>query len=87
MDSPDRGFGSTDFGNVSQLVPGMHATLAITPRRGITTHSPQFAEAAVSEKGFQAMIDAAKALAMTTADLLANSDLVLKARVEFCQSK
>ncbi len=87
MDSPDRGFGSTDFGNVSQLVPGMHATLAITPRRGITTHSPQFAEAAVSEKGFQAMIDAAKALAMTSADLLAASDLVLKARVEFCQSQ
>ena len=34
MEDPDKSFGSTDFGNVSQLVPGIHASVAIT-RRGI----------------------------------------------------
>jgi metal-dependent amidase/aminoacylase/carboxypeptidase family protein len=40
---PGQSFGSTDFGNVSQLIPGIHATVCITGR-GVVTHSPQFAE-------------------------------------------
>jgi amidohydrolase len=84
---PEKSFGSTDFGNVSQLVPGIHASVGITSRRGVVTHSPQFAEAAVSEKGMQAMLDAAKALAMTTADLVTDSKLMAKAKNEFYQHK
>jgi amidohydrolase len=80
---PDKSFGSTDFGNVSQLVPGIHATISITNRRGVVTHSPQFAEAAISEKGLQAVIDAAKALAMTVADLLAGPEALVKIQREF----
>ncbi len=80
---PDKSFGSTDFGNVSQLVPGIHATISITNRRGVVTHSPQFAEAAISEKGLQAVIDAAKALAMTVADLLAVPEALVKIQREF----
>jgi amidohydrolase len=87
MVDPDKSFGSTDFGNVSQLVPGIHASVSITSRRGIVTHSPQFAEAAVSEKGFQAMLDSAKALAMTVADLLANPEDLTRAKSEFCKNK
>ncbi|MDD5702216.1 MAG: M20 family metallopeptidase [Dehalococcoidales bacterium] len=83
MVDPDKSFGSTDFGNVSQLVPGIHATIAITNRRGVVTHSPQFAEAAISEKGLQAVIDAAKALAMTAADLLAGPEILVKIQREF----
>ena len=79
MVDPDKSFGSTDFGNVSQLVPGIHASVSMT-RRGVVTHSPQFAEAAVSEKGLQAMIDAAKGLAMTVADLMADPELMAKAK-------
>ncbi len=82
----DKSFGSTDFGNVSQLVPGMHASVSIT-RGGVTTHSPQFAEAAVSEKGFRGMIDAAKGLAMTAADLMADAGALKKARDEFNSHK
>jgi amidohydrolase len=83
---PDKGFGSTDFGNVSQLVPGMHASVAITGE-GVDTHSPQFAEAAISEKGLRAMIDAAKGLAMTAADLLSDPALLSRAKDEFNRRK
>jgi amidohydrolase len=85
MEDPDKSFGSTDFGNVSQLVPGIHASVSIV--RGATTHSPQFAEAAVSEKGLQGMIDAAKGLAMTAADLLADPELMTRAKDEFSKYK
>ena len=83
MVDPDKSFGSTDFGNVSQLVPGIHASVSITTKRGTVTHSPQFAEAAVSEKGLGAMLDSAKALAITAADLLADAEVLAKVKEEF----
>ncbi len=87
MVDPDKSFGSTDFGNVSQLVPGIHASVSITSQRGTVTHSPQFAEAAVSEKGLAAMLDAAKALALTAADLLADPEILVKVKAEFFKHK
>lgn len=87
MVDSDKSFGSTDFGNVSQLIPGFHASVSITSQKGIVTHSPQFAEAAISEKGLQAMLDAAKALSMTVADLLADPSIVAKAKTEFNKHK
>ena len=86
MSDPDNSFGSTDFGNVSQLIPGMHASVAIA-RPGTIAHTPQFAAAAVSETGLQAMLDAARALAMTVADLLSQPDLLARAREEFNNNK
>jgi amidohydrolase len=83
MVDPGQSFGSTDFGNVSQLIPGIHASVRITSQRGVVTHSPQFAEAAISETGLIAMLDAAKALAMTSADLLSDPDLLFRAKNEF----
>jgi len=87
MVDPSQSFGSTDFGNVSQLVPGIHASVSITSRQDAATHSPQFAEAAASEKGLQAMMDAATAMGMTAADLLADSEVLVKVKTEFFQHK
>ena len=87
MVDPDKSFGSTDFGNVSQLVPGIHASVSITTAIGTVTHSPQFAEAAISETGLHAMLDAAKALGMTVADLLTDSDIMAKVKAEFFRQK
>ncbi len=87
LSDPTQSFGSTDFGNVSQLVPGIHASISITGGRGVVSHSPQFAEAAVSEKGLQSVIDAAKGLALTVADLLGDPELVEKAKAEFLKGK
>ena len=75
-------FGSTDMGNVSQLVPSIQPLIAIAPAR-VSTHSPQFASAAASETGIKGMLDAAKALAMTVVDLVANAEIVTKVKEEF----
>jgi len=80
----DRAFGSTDMGNVSQLVPSIHPFVAIAPV-AVIAHSPQFALATASEDGIQGLIDAAKALAMTVVDLAASPEIVSKVREEFRQ--
>ena len=83
---PTKGFGSTDMGNVSQLVPSIHPFAAIAPKE-VATHSPQFASAAASEAGIQGLLDAAKALAMTVVDLVTNPEIVIKAKDEFMENK
>ena len=79
---PARAFGSTDMGNVSQLVPAIHPIIAIASA-GEEVHSPQFASAAASEAANRSMLDAAKALAMTVVDLVANPEIVTKVKEEF----
>ncbi len=66
------GVGSSDIGNVSQLTAAIHPYLRIGDVR---PHTPEFALAAGSEQGMSAMLDAAKALAMTASDLQHTSHL------------
>ncbi len=82
LSEPGEGFGSTDMGNVSQLVPSIHAMVAIAPK-GVAPHSPQFAAAAASDAGIRGLTDAAKALAMTVVDLVSNPEVVTKIQDEF----
>ncbi len=86
LDAPTQYFGSTDMGNVSQLVPTIHPSVAVAPAE-VLLHSPQFASAAASETAIKGLSDAAKALAMTVVDLLANPELVTRAKEEFRQSR
>ena len=44
----NRAFGSTDMGNVSDVVPSIHPTVAIAPIE-VLPHSPEFSSAAASE--------------------------------------
>ena len=83
---PGSGFGSTDMGNVSQLVPSIHPSVAIA-KKEIAIHSPQFVSAAASKAGIKGLLDAAKALAMTVVDLTANPKTVAKVKKEFEQGK
>jgi len=84
LTDPRRAFGSTDMGNVSQLVPSIHPIVAIAPvEEGV--HSPQFASAAASEAASRGLLDAAKALAMTVVDLVANPEIIIKIKEEFQQ--
>jgi amidohydrolase len=66
---PSSGLGSTDMGNVSQVVPSIHPTIAIAPHE-VLLHTPEFAAATVSEAGHSGLLDAAKAMAMTVVDIL-----------------
>ena len=79
---PSAVFGSTDMGNVSQLVPGLHAFVSIAPS-DVAGHTKEFARAAGGEIGLDVMKEAAKALAMTAADLFANPVLVKDVKREF----
>jgi len=65
---PRFGFGSTDMGNVSQVVPSIHPTIAIASPE-VFIHTQEFASAAASEAGHKGLMDAAKAMAMTVADI------------------
>jgi len=80
---PEFGFGSTDMGNVSQLVPSIHPTIAIASAE-VLIHTPQFAAAAASEAGQEGLMDAAKAMAMTVFDILQPGTLD-KIKQDFCQ--
>ena len=78
---PRSGLGSTDMGNVSQVVPSIHPTIAIAPHE-VLLHSPEFATATVSEAGHSGLMDAAKAMAMTVVDTL-QPGTIDKIRQEF----
>lgn len=76
------GFGSTDMGNVSSIVPAIHPSIAIASKK-VSTHSKEFAAAASSESGFKGLVDGAKALAMTVVDLLEKPENQQKMKEEF----
>ena len=81
--NPEFGIGSTDMGNVSQVVPSIHPTIAIASPE-VLGHTPEFAAAAASEAGHEGLMDAAKAMAMTVADILQPGTLD-KIKQEFCR--
>lgn len=56
--------GSTDFGNVSQRVPGLHADMAVYCHPAVN-HQHEFAAACVTPEGDRTMLEGAKALALT----------------------
>ena len=74
--SPDsnRSMGSTDMGNVSQIIPGIHPAIAVAPY-DIPIHTTDFREFAASESGHAGLVDSAKALAMTAVDVLVDGAL------------
>jgi amidohydrolase len=67
--------GSTDFGNVSQLVPGLHADMSVQSWPAVN-HQHEFAAACVGEAGDRTMLDGAKALALTALAVAADPALV-----------
>ena len=72
-------------GNVSQALPTIHPYIRISPD-GVPGHSREFAEWAKSPLARTGMVAAAKALAMTALDLLAEPGELRKAKEEFARS-
>ena len=73
--------GSTDMGNVSYAVPSIHPMIKVAPDH-VPIHTPEFAEYARSESGDQAVLDGAKVMAMTVADLWLDPDALDRASEE-----
>lgn len=81
--APEEGaLGSSDIGNLSDILPTIHPELAISPS-DIVLHTPAFAQAAISERGHQGLLLAAKALAMTALDVLLRPETLEGIRREF----
>jgi amidohydrolase len=74
--------GSTDMGNVSHRVPSIHPMLAVAPPN-VIIHNAEFTKWAASDKGDAAVIDGAKALAMTALDLMADPQMLGAAKADF----
>ena len=86
LDSPiagRRGSGaSTDFGNVSHVMPAFAMRFAVS-REPVAGHSRLMTEAAKSDLAHDNAIATAKALGITACDLLADPGLMDAARAEF----
>ncbi len=60
--------GSTDMGNISYLVPSIHPIIGVSPPN-VAIHTKEFVQYARGPEGDRAVIDGAKAMASTVADL------------------
>ncbi|NOU92443.1 amidohydrolase [Paenibacillus sp. LMG 31456] len=83
---PRSSTGSTDFGNVTYLVPGACLRVAFVPF-GTSSHSTEWVEAGISEAGHNAVISAAKSIAGTAYDLIENPSLLQEVKEEFHNAK
>uniref|UniRef100_A0AAQ6AQR1 Uncharacterized protein n=1 Tax=Amphiprion ocellaris TaxID=80972 RepID=A0AAQ6AQR1_AMPOC len=73
---------STDFGNVSFIVPGIHPFFYICT--DAFNHTKEYIQAAGAEKAQLHTLRAAKALAMTAVDVVCSPDLLRQVREDFC---
>jgi amidohydrolase len=74
--------GSTDMGNVSYLVPSIHPLIKVSPAH-VAIHTPEFERYAGGEDGDKAVVDGAKAMAMTVVDIWLSATLREKAHDEY----
>ncbi len=84
-EEPTRGpgeIGSSDIGNVSQIVPTIHPNLALVPAE-VPSHTREFESAAASPRGRRCLLTAAKVLAVTAADLFLDQGAMRAVRSEF----
>lgn len=79
---PDSQAASTDFGNVSHLVPGIHPLVKIAPE-ATALHTTDFADAAITDAALAGAFDAAVGLGQVVSDLLNEPQLLDDVRREF----
>jgi amidohydrolase len=86
VEDPDasgrRVVGSTDMGNVSHLVPSIHPMIKVAPD-GVPIHTEEFARAAAGPDADAAVLDGAKAMAMTIIDVWLDPSVLGAARAGF----
>jgi amidohydrolase len=77
------GLGSTDMGDVSHAVPSIHPWLAIVEKGTALCHERRFAEAAGLPAATETALTAAKAMARTAAEFLAEPELRRAVKLEW----
>ena len=82
----EEGCGSTDWGNVSYMVPSVETAFPILDRV-CTWHSPEVVAAADSPMGYDNTIAVAKAMALTGIEVVTEPELRDEIRGEFVRAK
>jgi amidohydrolase len=80
------GAGSTDMGDLSQVLPSIHPYLAICGEGESLCHEHRFKDCAASPQGFDTMVVAAKAMARTIVDLIEDQSLLASVKREWEES-
>lgn len=80
------GIGSTDAGNISQVVPTIHPYIKIGAD-DLVAHTVPFREARRFAKGDEALVTGAKGLALTALQLITKPDLLKAIKQEFLERK
>lgn len=78
--------GSSDFGNVTYIIPGSCIRIAFVDENA-SSHSQEFLNDGKTQRGHEAVINAAKILAGTAFDLIDNHSLLLEVKREFKDRK
>lgn len=73
---------SSDYGNVSHVVPSVDPVIAIGSD-DLSLHTAEFANAAVSKAGHEALLGITKVMATTGVDLLSEARILEAAKLEF----
>lgn len=87
LSTPDTGPGiwaSTDFGNVSQALPSFAMDFAVS-EDPVALHTPQMRDVSTSPLAHENSLATARALAATACELLAEPQVVARAKEEFAQ--
>ncbi|MCK1992237.1 M20 family metallopeptidase [Peribacillus muralis] len=82
----ESGFGSTDAGNVSHVVPTAHPYIKIGPDE-LIAHTNEFRDCAKSLRGDEAILIGAKALALTGYTLISDREVLDKVKAAFHEAK
>lgn len=77
------GMGSTDMGDISHVIPSLHPLIAICDEGASMCHERAFAAFAGSERGADAALVAAQAMALTAADVVSDEALCEKIAASF----
>jgi amidohydrolase len=85
-ESLDAIIGSTDMGNISHIVPSIHPMIAVSPPN-VAIHTADFVRYARADEGDRAVLDGARALAATVADLWARPDAMAAATAAFAAAR
>ncbi|OQE29464.1 hypothetical protein PENSTE_c002G01395 [Penicillium steckii] len=75
--------GSTDQGNVSQVVPALHALIGIPVTDGAHNHTRQFTAAAGTDEAHERSVTSGKGMAMTGWKLLVDQQFYSQVRESF----
>ena len=81
MQPPEKNVGSSDIGNVSQIIPTIHPHVPI--REGINIHTREFAEATITPAGHRALMEGVCTLGLTAMELLVNREALEAVKKDF----